>query len=63
MNKKNSPNQFAESNHYAKNLKKGHSSINISQARKKHKIMSILMVFSSILEKKKENKGEEEQNR
>jgi hypothetical protein len=26
------------------------------------KIMSILMVFSSILEKKKEKKGEEEQN-
>jgi len=54
---------FAENNHYAKNLKKGHSSINISHARKKHKNHEhINGFFINFRKKKKEKKGEEEQN-
>jgi hypothetical protein len=54
---------FLENNHYAKNLKKGHSSINISHARKKHKNHEhINGFFINFRKKKKEKKGEEEQN-
>jgi hypothetical protein len=63
MNKKISSDLFAENNHYAKNLKKGHSSINISHARKKHKNHEhINGFFINFRKKKKEKKGEEEQN-
>lgn len=56
MNKKNSPDLFAENNHYAKNLRKGHSSINISHARKKHKNHEHINGFFSNFRRKKRGK-------
>jgi hypothetical protein len=57
MNKKISSDLFAENNHYAKNLKKGHSSINISHARKKHKNHEHINGFFINFRKEKKRRG------